>query len=194
MVAVNSTMLELGTPAPDFALIDVTSNKKVTLQELKGSKATVIAFTCNHCPFAIHVDAQLAQLGKDYQGPDVNIIAICSNDADNYPGDAPEKLAEQARREGYTFPYLHDADQSVALAYTASCTPDFFVFDGDLKLAYRGQLDDSRPNNGKEVTGADLRAAVEALVAGTPLNEAQKPSIGCNIKWKPGNAPDYFPG
>jgi len=194
MVAVNSTMLPLGTSAPDFSLIDVTSNQNVSLNDLKGNKATAIIFTCNHCPFAKHIDAQLAQLGRDYHGEEVRLVAISSNDAENYPEDAPEKLAQQAEREGFNFPYLFDEDQSVALAYTASCTPDFFVFDGNLKLAYRGQLDDSRPNNGIPVTGADLRAAINALIADETVPVDQKPSIGCNIKWKQGQAPDYFPG
>lgn len=184
-------MLALGTRAPHFNLPD-TTGRRVSLDDMKGARALVVMFICNHCPYVKHLRAQLAQLGRDYIPKGVRIVAISSNDVQNYPADSPEKMAEEARAAGYTFPYLYDADQSVAKAYRAACTPDFYVFDADLRLAYRGQFDDSRPGNGLPATGKDLRAALDALVAGQPVPQPQKPSIGCNIKWKPGNAPDYF--
>jgi peroxiredoxin len=191
MVKTASTMLPLGTAAPDFALAD-TSGKRVGLADFAESPVLLLAFICNHCPFVKHVAAGLAKLVKDYQPRGVAAVGINSNDAAAYPDDAPAQMAEEVRERGYTFPYLHDATQEVAKAYHAACTPDFFVFDKDRRLVYRGQLDGSRPGNGIPVTGSDLRAALDAALAGRgPLAE-QKPSIGCNIKWRPGNEPEYF--
>ena len=187
MAAVESQMLELGTSAPAFSLPD-PDGKLHSLPD--DGKPLLVMFICNHCPFVIHVRDALAALATDYPG--VNIVAISSNDVEAYPADAPDKMKLEAEAHGYTFPYLFDEDQSVAKAYRAACTPDFFLFDGDLKLVYRGQLDDSRPSNGKPVTGADLRSAMDAVLAARPVSAEQTPSIGCNIKWKPGNAPDYF--
>lgn len=191
MAAVESTMLALGTSAPDFALPD-TDGKTVSLADFRGKKGLVVMFICNHCPFVKHICHELAQLGRDYQPKGIGMVAIMPNDVANYPDDHPAKMKEEVKNAGYTFPYLHDATQAVARAYRAACTPDFFVFDADHKLVYRGQLDDSRPGNGKPVTGADLRAALDALLSGKPVAAQQKPSIGCNIKWKAGNEPDYF--
>lgn len=183
MAATESTMLELGTPAPDFALPDTVSGKTVRLGDLEG-KAFLVMFLCNHCPFVKHVRAELASIGKEYGPKGVTCIAISSNDVRNYPQDSPELMKKEAREAGYTFPYLYDESQEVARAYQAACTPDFYVFDADMNLAYRGQLDDSRPNNGQPVTGKDIRAALDALLAGKQPDPRQKPSIGCNIKWK----------
>jgi peroxiredoxin len=191
MARTPSTMLPLGTIAPDFRLAD-TNGKLVSLGELTGSPALLVMFICNHCPFVKHIRSELAQLGRDYIPRGVAIMAISSNDAANYPDDSPAKMAEEARAAGYNFPYLYDESQAVAHAYHAACTPDFFLFDRNHRLLYRGQLDDSRPGNGIPVTGKDLRAAIEALLAGQAVPAAQKPSLGCNIKWKPGNEPDYF--
>jgi peroxiredoxin len=191
MVAVNSTMLPLGTPAPDFHLPD-TSGRMVSLADFSGARALVVAFICNHCPYVKHIRAPLSQLAKDYQNRGVQFVGISSNDAENYPADAPAMMAEEAQAAGYIFPYLYDESQSVAKAYKAACTPDFYVFDEHHRLVYRGQMDDSRPGNGLPVTGKDLRAALDPVLAGEPTSAAQKPSIGCNIKWKPGNEPDYF--
>ena len=177
-------MLPLGTKAPYFKLIDVTTNTTKDLDQLKGSQATLIMFICKHCPFVKHINDELAQLGEDYQSERVGIIAISSNDAINYPEDQPSKLAQQAKEFNFNFPYLYDESQEVAKAYEAACTPDFYIFDKDLKLQYRGQLDDSRPNNGLPVTGSDLRKALEGIISNSKLSEIQKPSIGCNIKWK----------
>lgn len=179
-------MLPLGTPAPDFTLPDTVSGQRLSLSALKSPVATVIMFICNHCPYVKHVNAGLVQLAGDYQARGIRFIAISANDAENYPEDAPDKMRECALRLGYPFPYLHDASQDTARAYQAACTPDFFVFDGALKLGYRGQLDDSRPGNGVPVSGRDLRAALDALLAGQPVGPEQKPSVGCNIKWKRG--------
>ncbi|MEM7754431.1 MAG: thioredoxin family protein [Planctomycetota bacterium] len=194
MPPANSTMLPLGTPAPKFQLPDygMTSvgGQQMTLEAIAGSKATVVAFICNHCPFVKHLADPLAALAKDLQGPGVGFVAISSNDIETHPADAPDKMTAEAKARGYVFPYLFDETQEVAKAYSAACTPDFFVFDADHKLAYRGQFDDTRPDNGT-ATGADLRAAIEAIVAGSPVPEPQNPSIGCGIKWKPGNQPDY---
>ena len=187
-----STMLPLGTPAPAFSLPDAVSGKTVSLKDFVGKKALLVMFICRHCPYVVHVKQELAKLGKDYAAKPVGIVAISANDADKYPDDAPPKLKEMARELGFTFPFLHDASQTVAKAYTAACTPDLFLFDSNRKLAYRGQLDDSRPGNGKPVTGRDLRAAIDAVLAGKPVSDDQKASIGCNIKWKPGNEPAYF--
>ncbi len=192
MAAVPSTMLELGTTAPDFSLTDTRTGATVSRGEARGEKGLLVMFLCNHCPFVKHVQQELAKLGREYQQKGLGIVAISSNDVEKYPDDGPEKMREEAERAGYTFPYLFDETQEVAKAYRAACTPDFFLFDADLRLAYRGQLDDSRPKNDVPVTGKDLRAAIDAVLAGRPVPEKQWPSIGCNIKWKPGNEPDYF--
>lgn len=184
MARTPSNMLPLGTPAPDFKLPDTISGKSLSLGELKSDKATVIMFICNHCPFVKHVDEGIVSLAKDYQTKGVSFIAISSNDVENYPQDSPELMKEEAEKVGYTFPYLYDETQEVAKAYDAACTPDFYVFDADLKCAYRGQLDDSRPGNGKPVTGKDLRAALDEILEGKPVSAPQIPSLGCNIKWK----------
>jgi peroxiredoxin len=191
MVAVNSTMLPLGTKAPDFRLPD-TKGKMVSLADFKNAPALVVVFMCNHCPYVKHIRGGLAQLAKDYSSKGVAMVGISSNDVANYPADSPGKMAEEARAAGYIFPYLYDEAQGVAKAYRAACTPDIYLFDGDQALAYRGQLDDSRPGSNLPVTGKDLRAAIDAILAGKPVPANQKPSIGCNIKWKPGNEPDYF--
>src|SRR5262245_51352943 len=190
MVATNSTMLALGTPAPNFTLPD-TSGRPVSLADFKTTPALPVAFICNHCPYVKHLRTGFAKLARDYQQRGVGIVAISSNDVANYPADSPAKMAEEARSAGYTFPYLYDESQAVAKAYHAACTPDFFLFDGKQRLVYRGQFDDSRPGNAVPVTGKDLRAALDAALAGQAPSALQKPSIGCNIKWKPGNEPDY---
>ncbi len=184
-------MLELGSSAPDFSLPD-TDGKNVNLQVFSGKPALLVIFMCNHCPYVVHVSEQLAALGRDYQNRGVGIVGISANDAGNYPDDGPEKMKAEVARAGYTFPYLYDESQAVAKSFRAACTPDFFLFDADQKLAYRGQLDGSRPGNGVPVTGEDLRAALDSLLSGEAVSTDQKPSIGCNIKWKAGNAPDYF--
>ncbi len=190
MAATPSTMLELGTRAPDFALPDTVSGRTVSRKDLEG-KPLLVMFLCNHCPFVKHVRAELARLGRDFRGR-VGIVAISSNDAVKHPDDGPAKMTMEAKDAGYTFPYLYDETQAVAKAYKAACTPDFFLFDKSHRLVYRGQLDESRPKNGLPVTGADLRAAVDATLTGKPVPATQLPSIGCNIKWKPGNEPAYF--
>ena len=184
MAQTPSNMIPLGTTAPDFSLQDAVSGKTCKLAELKSDKATVIMFICNHCPFVKHVNSGLVALANDYIDKGIAFIAINSNDVVNYPDDHPDKMKETAEEHGYAFPYLFDETQEVAQAYDAACTPDFYIFDGDLKLAYRGQLDDSRPSNDKPVTGKDMRAALDNLLAGAPVDPAQRPSIGCNIKWK----------
>lgn len=184
MALTPSQMLPLGTKAPDFSLQDVSSNQMVSLQQLKGESATVIMFICNHCPYVKHVQQQLVKLAQDYQSKNIAFIAISANDVENYPDDAPEKMRELALQLGYTFPYLYDATQQVAKAYQAACTPDFYIFDSDLLCMYRGQLDDSRPGNGIPVTGKDIRLALDAILANQPVDANQKPSVGCNIKWK----------
>lgn len=191
MVATNSTMLALGTQAPDFHLRD-TAGKLVSLAEFKQSAALLVVFMCNHCPYVKHIRAGLAQLARDYQPRGIGIVGINSNDVRSYPADSPEKMREEVASAGYNFPYLYDETQETAKAYRAACTPDFYVFDKDRNLVYRGQFDDSRPSNGLPVTGKDVRNALEATLAGKPPNATQKPSLGCNIKWKPGNEPDYF--
>ncbi|MEM9353567.1 MAG: thioredoxin family protein [Planctomycetota bacterium] len=191
MVRTPSTMLPLGTQAPDFSLVNVDGTT-VSLDDFSESPALLVMFICNHCPFVIHVADELARLGHEYQAKGVAVVAISSNDVAGYPADSPEQMVAEAEARGYVFPYLYDETQEVAKAYTASCTPDFFLFDGDRKLVYRGQLDASRPDSGVPVTGADLRAALDAVLAGEPVAEDQKPSIGCNIKWRAGNEPDYF--
>ena len=192
MAVTPSTMLALGTEAPDFSLLDVVSGKMVSLSTFAGRTALLVMFICRHCPYVQHVQEGLARIGKDYTGRGAGIVAISANDAANYPDDAPASLKAMAQQLGFTFPFCHDETQGIAKAYTAACTPDFFLFDAKRRLVYRGQLDDSRPGNGKPVTGRDLRAALDAVLAGRPVNPTQQPSIGCNIKWKPGNDPDYF--
>ena len=177
-------MLELGTTAPSFSLPDVVTGDVVGLDRFDGSPALLVMFICRHCPFVKHVQQALAQLGRDYDGKGVGIVAISSNDAADYAEDSPESLAEQARQAGFNFPYLYDETQQAARAYSATCTPDFFLFDSGLHLVYRGQFDASRPGNDVPVTGNDLRAALDAVIAGQPVNPDQRPSIGCNIKWK----------
>jgi thiol-disulfide isomerase/thioredoxin len=184
MARTESAMLALGTSAPDFSLLDVLHNEKISITSQAGSKGLLVMFICRHCPFVKHVEKALAQLGRDYDGKEIGIIAISSNDAASHPDDAPASLMEQALQVGFPFVYLYDETQEAARAYNAVCTPDFFLFDGGLKLVYRGQLDDSRPGNGVPVTGKDLRAAMDALLAGNPTDPQQKPSLGCNIKWK----------
>lgn len=179
-----SNMLPLGTPAPDFKLLDTVSGKMLSLDELKSEKATVIMFICNHCPFVKHVDEGIVALAKDYQVRGVSFIAISSNNVENYPQDSPELMKVEAEKVGYTFPYLYDETQEVAKAYQAACTPDFYVFDAELKCVYRGQMDDSRPENGVPVTGKDLRSALDCVLNNKKIDFEQRPSIGCNIKWK----------
>lgn len=191
MALTPSTMLPLGTKAPDFQLPDVVSGQTISLNTFAGKQALLVMFICRHCPFVKHVQAQLAQIATDYADSSVGIVAISANDAVNYPNDAPDKLKEMAQDLGFTFPFCYDENQETAKAYTAACTPDFFLFNADLQLVYRGQLDDSRPSNNQPVTGKDLRAALDAVLASQSVNPDQKPSIGCNIKWKPGNEPTY---
>jgi peroxiredoxin len=183
-------MTELGRKAPEFSLPDVLNGQTVDLNDFAGRKALLVMFICKHCPYVLHVKPALIELAKDYRDRPLGIVAISSNDAERYPDDAPERLAEMARE--LSFPLLYDETQNVAKAYRAACTPDFFLFDANRRLAYRGQLDDSRPGNGRTRTGQDLRAAVDAVLAGKPVNPDQWASVGCNIKWKPGNEPDYF--
>ncbi|MCB9423377.1 MAG: thioredoxin family protein [Ardenticatenaceae bacterium] len=184
MAAVPSNMLPLGTIAPEFELLDVVSGEQLSLTSLQSEKATMIMFICNHCPYVKHVNNGLVKLVNDYQPRGVAFVAISSNDVESYPEDAPEKMKDVAAELGYSFPYLYDEDQLVAKAYQAACTPDFYVFDGDVKLVYRGQMDGSRPRNDVPVTGEDLRAALDAVLSGQPVSEEQRPSLGCNIKWK----------
>lgn len=191
MVLTPSTMLPLGTKAPDFSLPGV-DGKMVSLANFKAAKAYLIIFMCNHCPYVKHVAPELARLARAYQEKGVAVVGINSNDVASHPDDSPEKMAEEVKSRGYTFSYLFDETQKVAHAFRAACTPDFYVFDKDQKLAYRGQLDASRPDSGIPLTGQDLRAALDAVLAGKPASDDQKPSIGCNIKWKPGKEPDYF--
>jgi peroxiredoxin len=191
MALTPSTMLPLGTTAPPFTLRDPRGGT-VSLDDLAGAPGVLVMFICNHCPYVQHIREELARFAREVQQKGLAVAAVSSNDVENYPDDSPEKMAEEAERFGYTFPYLFDETQEVARAYRAACTPDFFLFDRDLKLVYRGQFDGSRPGNDVPVTGEDLRAAVDALLAGRPVPEEQTPSMGCNIKWKPGNAPEYF--
>ena len=191
MVRTASTMLPLGTTAPDFSLPDY-DGKTVSLSDFQGRKALLVVFMCNHCPFVKHVAPELAKMTDEYQQLGVGVVGISSNDIANHPDDAPDKMKVEAAQQGYHFPYLYDADQRVATAYRAACTPDFYVFDADFKLVYRGQMDDTRPKQGTVPTGKDLRAALDALLAGKEIPQPQRPSIGCNIKWKTGAEPDYF--
>jgi peroxiredoxin len=192
MAATASTMLELGTKAPAFALPDVVSGKIVSLASFESKRALLVMFIRHHCPFVKHIKSELAQLGRDYLAKEVGIVAISSNDPAVSADDSPEGLQRMAAEWGFDFPVCYDEKQAVARSYAAACTPDFYLFDRDQKLVYRGQLDDSRPSNGKPVTGADLRAAIDAVLAGRPVNQDQRPSLGCNIKWKPGNEPAYY--
>jgi peroxiredoxin len=183
MALTESTMLKLGTEAPDFALRDVVTGKTVRRDDFRGQKGLLVMFICTHCPYVKHIENGLTQLGSDYAGK-LGIVAISSNDAQNYPDDSPEGLKKQAQKLGFMFPYLYDESQSVARAYDAACTPDLYLFDGDFKLVYRGQFDGSRPGNNLPVTGQDLRAALDAVLRGEKPGVDQKASIGCNIKWK----------
>jgi peroxiredoxin len=198
MSATPSTMLALGTSAPQFALPDVASGKTVSLSDFADHQALLVIFLCAHCPYVLHVAPELARLAQDYAGKSVGIVGITSNDVRDYPQDAPEPTAKWAAQAGLTFPILYDESQAVAKTFTAACTPDFFLFGPDRGLVYRGQIDDSRPMRGPdrpgkgELNGRDLRAALDAVLAGHPADERQMPSIGCNIKWKPGNEPSYF--
>ncbi|MGA4577768.1 thioredoxin family protein [Limisphaera sp. VF-2] len=192
MALTPSTMLlPLGTPAPEFRLPD-TNGRWVSLADFPGAAAYLVMFLCNHCPYVKHIRSALAEFAREYQKRGVAIVGINSNDIERYPEDSPERMKEEVRTAGYTFPYLFDETQEVAKAYRAACTPDFFLFDRNRKLVYRGQFDDSRPGNGVPVTGRDLRAALDAVLEGRPVPTDQKPSMGCNIKWKPGNEPDYY--
>jgi peroxiredoxin len=184
MAKTESNMLPLGTPAPDFRLPDTVSGKTLTFDDIVGSRATLVMFICNHCPFVKHVLDELVRLSRDYRDQGIGMVAISSNDITGYPQDRPERMKELAESLGFGFPYLYDASQNIARAFDAACTPDFYLFDGDRNLVYRGQLDDSRPGNGITVDGRDLRAAIDAVLNDRPVNKHQKPSIGCNIKWK----------
>lgn len=192
MALTPSTMLALGTKASDFDLPDVISGRRISLATFTGKQALLVLFICRHCPYVQHIKNALARLGKEYAGKDAGIVAISANDAEHYPDDAPASLKAFATEEGFAFPLCYDESQAVAKAYTAACTPDFFLFDAQRRLVYRGQFDDSRPGNGQPVTGRDLRAAMDAALAGRAVSQDQRPSIGCNIKWKSGNAPAYF--
>jgi peroxiredoxin len=190
MVETASTMLTLGTKAPDFELPD-TGSKIVSLNDFADKKALLVVFMCNHCPFVKHIIDKLVEIVREYQPKGVAVVGINSNDVDSFPQDNPSAMSRAVKEKGFTFPYLYDESQSVAKAYKAACTPDFFLFDDGRKLVYRGQMDDSRPGNGKPVTGADLKAAMDAVLAGKQVPGSQKPSMGCNIKWKSGNEPAY---
>ena len=192
MVKTASTMLSLGTTAPEFQLLDVVSGKTISLDNFTGSQALLVMFICQHCPFVKHIKSELAKIGQDYSQQALGIVAISANDVANYPDDSPEKLKQMAEEFSFNFPVCYDESQEVSKAYTAACTPDFFLFDRDNKLAYRGQLDDSRPSTDIPVTGKDLRSAIDAVLQDRKIDFEQKPSIGCNIKWKPGNEPEYF--
>lgn len=192
MARTPSTMLELGTCAPDFALPDAVTQRTVSLSDFDDKPALLVAFICNHCPYVKHIREVFARFVREYQPKGLAVVAINANDAVAYPDDSPAKMAEEAENHAYTFPYLYDESQEIAKAYRAACTPDFFLFDRERKLVYRGQFDDSRPGNDIPVTGNDMRAAVEAVLAGQPVPIEQKPSLGCNIKWRPGNEPDYY--
>jgi peroxiredoxin len=191
MVLTPSTMLPLGTKAPDFSLPNV-DGQSVSLRDFAGAKALLVVFMCNHCPYVIHVAPELAKLAAEYQAKGMAVVGINANDAATHPADSPEQMVHEVDQRGYTFPYLYDETQEVAKAYHAACTPDFYVFDKDQKLVYRGQMDSSRPNSGVPLSGKDLRGALNAVLAGKPVPSDQKPSIGCNIKWKAGGEPDYF--
>lgn len=191
-MAKSSTMLALGTKAPELNLPDVVSGKSTSLSNFSGKKALLVMFICRHCPYVQHIKKELAKIGKDYKDKGLGIVAISSNDTSVYPEDAPESLAEMVKEEGFNFPYLYDENQEAAKNYTAACTPDLFLFDKDRKLVYRGQLDDSRPGSEVPVTGKDLRLAIDAILSDSPVDANQKPSTGCGIKWKEGNEPSYY--
>ena len=191
MARTPSTMLPLGTQAPDFSLVNV-DGRTVALKDFSNAPALLVMFICNHCPFVKHLADALSAFAAECTDKGVAVVAINSNDVANYPADSPEQMVREAEERGYRFPYLYDETQEVAKAYRAACTPDFFLFGRDQRLVYRGQFDDSRPDNGKPITGADLRAAVDAVLAGNKPSEQQRPSIGCNIKWKAGHEPEYF--
>ncbi len=191
MVRTVSTMLPLGTKAPEFSLPDF-EGRLFGLQQSRGKAGLLIIFMCNHCPYVKHVAGQLVKIADEYTSRGIGVVGISSNDIASHPEDAPDKMREEARIQGYRFPYLYDESQAVAKAYRAACTPDFYLFDSNLSLVYRGQMDDSRPKQDSVATGADLRSALDALLAGQAISEPQKPSVGCNIKWKPGNEPVYF--
>lgn len=191
MARTPSTMFSLGTPAPPFELPD-PEGKEISMSDFSAAPALLVAFLSNHCPFVQHVAGGLGELARDLQADGVAVVGIMANDISAYPDDRPELMARMAERHGWTFPYLHDETQEVAKAYRAACTPDFFVFDGKRQLVYRGQMDGARPGNGVPVTGENLRAAVEAVLAGRHVGDDQRPSLGCNIKWRPGNEPDYY--
>jgi thiol-disulfide isomerase/thioredoxin len=188
----STMMLELGAAAPDFSLLEPATSKTVSLADCQGAPGLLVIFMCNHCPYVKHIRHALAEFAREYQPKGLKIVGINSNDVANYPDDSPEKMVEEVKAIHYTFPYLYDETQQVARDYRAACTPDLYLFDAACKLVYRGQFDASRPGNNIPVTGVDLRAAVDALLAGRPLSPDQKPSLGCNIKWKPGNEPDYY--
>lgn len=192
MVETASQMLPLGTKAPAFSLTDAVSGRRYNLDDFEGDRALVVMFICNHCPFVRHVQAEIGRFAEDYRGRGVGIVAINANSIDTHPQDGPENMKALAEEKGWGFPFLFDETQETAKAYRAACTPDFFVFNEDRRLAYRGQLDGSRPGNNVPVDGKDLRAAVDAVLEGDEISQDQKPSIGCNIKWEPGNEPDYF--
>ncbi len=192
MARTESTMLELGTQAPPFRLPEPATGREVSLEDFRDAPALLVMFLCNHCPYVQHIRHRLAEVVREYQARGLAAVGINSNDVANYPDDAPDKMVAEVRSIGYTFPYLYDETQAVAKAYRAACTPDFFLFDRDRRLVYRGQFDDARPRNDAPVTGRDLAAAIDAVLAGRPVPPDQKPSLGCNIKWKPGNEPDYF--
>jgi peroxiredoxin len=192
MARTASTMLELSTPAPAFQLSDVTTGDVISLATFADQPALLVMFICRHCPYVKHLESELAHIGQDYHRKGAGIIAISANDAEKYPDDAPDSLKEMAKELGFNFPLCFDQTQEVAKSYTAACTPDFFLFDSDRKLVYRGQFDDSRPGNDLPVTGKDLRAALDTVIAGKTPDPDQRPSIGCNIKWKPGNEPAYY--
>ena len=190
-MAATSTMLALGTEAPGFTLPDVVTGDTVALEDFADADALLVMFICNHCPYVKHIRSGLVALGVDYLDSPLGIVAISSNDTDVSPGDTPEEMAREARDYGYAFPYLFDESQQVARAYTAICTPDFFLFDGDRRLVYRGRFDEARPNTETPITGADLRSAIDATLNGAPVSGEQFPSMGCSIKWTPGNTPAY---
>lgn len=191
MVKTASTMLPLGTKAPDFSLLSV-DGRTYGLADFDGAPTLLVVFMCNHCPFVIHIAPELARLAAEYQHRRVAVVGISSNDVSNHPQDSPEQMVHEAELRGYAFPYLYDETQEIAKAYHAACTPDFYVFDKEQKLVYRGQMDASRPESGTELTGEDLRAALDAVLAGQPVSDEQTPSLGCNIKWKEGSEPEYF--
>ena len=194
MVKTLSTMLDLGTQSPDFSLPDVVSGQSISLNTFSGKKALLVMFICRHCPFVKHIQQELARIGKDYSDKDVGIVAISSNDAQTFPDDSPSGLKQMAEELDFEFPYCYDEDQETAKAFAAACTPDFYLFNEARQLIYRGQLDDSRPGNDIPVTGKDLRGALDAALRDEPVSKDQRPSIGCNIKWKSGNEPEYFGG